>query len=233
MLFDLRGKRRRTVQVVYASLAILMGGGLVLFGIGGDVQGGIVDAFRGEETATEDLFGDRIETLEQRLAANPQDAAAWAQLAKLRYQVAGTGANFDQSTGTFTEDGVDALAQAERAWDRYLALDPETPDDQVASLMVQAFGPAGLQKPDKAVTAMEIVVDQREESAGLFSQLAIYAYQAGQTRKGDLAAEKAVELSDPEDRELIQAQIDQAKAQAAGGAAGAAGGAVGGAPGGG
>ena len=34
MLFDLRGKgRRRTVQVIYVSLAILMGGGLVLFGI--------------------------------------------------------------------------------------------------------------------------------------------------------------------------------------------------------
>ena len=34
MLFDLRGRgRRRTVQVIYLSLAILMGGGLVLFGI--------------------------------------------------------------------------------------------------------------------------------------------------------------------------------------------------------
>lgn len=222
MLFDLRGKRRRTVQVVYASLAILMGGGLVLFGIGGDVQGGIVDAFRGEETSTEDLFGDRIDALEQRVAANPQSPEAWAQLAKLHYQVAGTGENFDQSTGTFTESGVQELAQAERAWERYLALDPEEPDDQVASLMVQAFGPAGLQKPDQAVRAMEIVVDQREESAGLYTQLAVYAYQAGQTRKAELAADKAVELADPEDRELIRAQLQAAEQQAALGANGGA-----------
>ena len=35
MLFDLRGTgRRRTVKIVYVTLAILMGGGLVLFGIG-------------------------------------------------------------------------------------------------------------------------------------------------------------------------------------------------------
>jgi hypothetical protein len=37
MLFDLRGRRRRVVQVTYLMLALLLGGGLVLFGIGGSV----------------------------------------------------------------------------------------------------------------------------------------------------------------------------------------------------
>src|ERR671914_171088 len=45
MLFDLRGRRRRAVQATYLTLAVLMGGGLVLFGIGGDVSGGLFDAF--------------------------------------------------------------------------------------------------------------------------------------------------------------------------------------------
>src|SRR4051794_41954297 len=45
MLFDLRGGgRRRTVQIVYIALAVIMGAGLVLFGIGGAVSGGLVDA---------------------------------------------------------------------------------------------------------------------------------------------------------------------------------------------
>jgi hypothetical protein len=44
MLFDLRGKRRRAVQATYLTLAVLMGGGLVLFGIGGS-GGNIFDAF--------------------------------------------------------------------------------------------------------------------------------------------------------------------------------------------
>jgi len=38
MLFDLHGRRRRVVQATYLALAVLMGGGLVLFGVGGDVS---------------------------------------------------------------------------------------------------------------------------------------------------------------------------------------------------
>ena len=49
MLFDLRSRgRRRTVQAVYLGLALLMGGGLVLFGVGaGNGFGGILNAFTG------------------------------------------------------------------------------------------------------------------------------------------------------------------------------------------
>ena len=48
MLFDLRGRgRRRTVKTIYVGLALLMGGGLVLFGIGGHTSGGLFDAFSG------------------------------------------------------------------------------------------------------------------------------------------------------------------------------------------
>src|SRR5256886_6259674 len=47
MLFDLRGRgRRRTIQAIYVTLAILMGGGLVFFGIGGNTSGGLFDAFK-------------------------------------------------------------------------------------------------------------------------------------------------------------------------------------------
>src|SRR3954465_1265706 len=48
MLFDLKGKRRRFVQATYLSLAVLMGGGLVLFGIGGGTNGGLLDTIRGK-----------------------------------------------------------------------------------------------------------------------------------------------------------------------------------------
>ncbi|MFA9270255.1 MAG: hypothetical protein ACEQSX_05785, partial [Baekduiaceae bacterium] len=94
MLFDLRaGGRRRLVQVVYLFLAILLGGGLVLFGIGGDVSGGLFDAFREDSTqdnATEQLE-QRLEDQEKKLQANPEDAAALAESAKLHYQIAGAG----------------------------------------------------------------------------------------------------------------------------------------------
>ena len=49
MLFDLRSRgRRRTVQGVYLGLAVLIGGGLVLFGVGaGNGLGGLLNAFNG------------------------------------------------------------------------------------------------------------------------------------------------------------------------------------------
>src|SRR5437764_659363 len=53
MLFDLQGKRRRMVQATYLILAILMGGGLVLFGVGsGDISGGLFDAITGKDSGS-------------------------------------------------------------------------------------------------------------------------------------------------------------------------------------
>src|SRR6478609_3893961 len=105
MLFDLRGRgRRRTVQAIYLSLAILMGGGLVLFGIGGATNGGLIDAIQGNGSSTSagDTFNKRVAALQKRVQANPSDSRAWAQLADIRFQAATTGANYDQTTQAYT-----------------------------------------------------------------------------------------------------------------------------------
>ena len=219
MLFDLRGAgRRRTVKVVYITLAFLMGGGLVLFGIGGDVSGGLVDAIT--ERGTGDDGSDRFRKQEaaalKRTQANPEDAAAWAALARARFQLAGIGENFDPAKGTFTKAGTAKLTSAGEAWDRYLALEPKKPDDRVASLMVQAFG--ALNQPEKAAQAQEVITEARP-TASTFTQLAVFAYQAGQTRKGDLAKDKALELTEPDMREALKGQLEQAKQSAGTGAA--------------
>ena len=222
MLFDLRGSgRRRTVKIVYIALAFLMGGGLVLFGIGGGggISGGLVDAITGT-TGGGDTSGDRFRKAEAaalvKTKANPQDAPAWAALARARFQLAGAGENFDAAKSTFTKKGVATLTSAGDAWERYLALNPKKPDDRVASLMVQAYG--ALNKPDKAAEAQEVITDARP-TAATFTQLAIFAYQAGQTRKGDLAKNKALELTDPDMREALKGQLDSAKQSAASAAA--------------
>ena len=222
MLFDLRGSgRRRTVKIVYITLAFLMGGGLVLFGIGGGggISGGLVDAITGT-TGGGDTSGDRFRKQEAaalaKTKANPQDAAAWAALARARFQLAGAGANFDAEKSTFTNKGIATLTSAGDAWERYLALNPKKPDDRVASLMVQAFG--ALNQPDKAAEAQEVITDARP-TAATFTQLAIFAYQAGQTRKGDLAKNKALELTDPDMREALKGQLESAKQSAQGAAA--------------
>ncbi|WP_205696261.1 hypothetical protein [Conexibacter sp. SYSU D00693] len=213
MLFDLRGRgRRRTVKVVYSGLALLMGGGLVLFGIGGDVQGGLFDAFREDQQQGQGdkAFEERLERTEKRADTDPRNAAVWAELARLRYQEAGLGENFDQATGTFTDDGRDELRTAVQAWERHVALAKEDPDSNVANLMVQAY--SALEDMPKAVASMEIVVDSKKEpTPQLLTQLATLAWSAGQNRKAELVGDRALDLADKADRELIKGQLDSAK----------------------
>jgi hypothetical protein len=210
MLFDLRGRgRRRTVQAIYLTLAILMGGGLVLFGIGGNTNGGLLDAFKGSSQNTNDVISKRVDAAEAAARARPQDPAALSALARAHYQAA----EFDQNTGVFTDKGKTELAAAARAWER-LTRATEKPDPNVASLMVQAYSGAGLNQPGKAVSAMETVVDNRQATAPLYVQLAALAYQAGQTRKADLASAKALELAPKDEKEQVKAQLDAAKASA-------------------
>src|ERR671910_1036718 len=219
MLFDLRGRgRRRTVKIVYITLALLMGGGLVLFGIGGGgaMQGGLVDAITGSSGG--DTGSERFDKAERDAAArtrtNPQDAAAWAALARARVQSAGIGDNFDPNTASYTDTGKAKLTQAADAWEKYLALDPKNPDNRVAGLMVRAYDQTGLNRPADAAKAQEIITEARP-SATTYATLAIYAYQAGQTRKGDLARNEALERAPKDERNTLKASLDQAKQQAA------------------
>jgi hypothetical protein len=217
MLFDLRGSgRRTTVKAVYILLAVLMGGGLILFGIGGSVSGGLVDAITegGNSANTSvDSYRKHAQELEAKARANPKDAAAWAAATRARFQLAGAGDFVDQATGQFNAEGKAQLAAAGKNWERYLALDPKKPDDSVASLMVQAYGQAGLSDPAKAVTAQEIITEARPGDK-TFATLAFLAYQAGQTRKGDLATQRALEEADPADRKTLKSDLQNAKQQA-------------------
>jgi hypothetical protein len=217
MLFDLRGSgRRRVVKIVYITLAFLMGGGLVLFGIGGGgaLPGGLVDAITqgggGDDSA--DRFREQEQAASARARANPTDAALWAAAARARFNLANAGENVDQSTGNYTDAGAEQLRAAGRAWDEHVKLAGERPDSRVASLMVQAY--AGLGEMEKATAAQEIIAEDRN-SAGAYATLAQLAYQAGQLRKGDLARDKALELTEPDMREALKGQLETVRTQAA------------------
>ena len=216
MLFDLRGRgRRRTVQVIYLGLAILMGGGLVLFGIGSSSSGGLFDAFsnnNGGGSNAVEAVNKRIDTQLARTKANPKNADAFAQLAILRFQRAGVdGLTQD---GVYTEDGKRRLGLAVDAWEKHLALDPKQPNVRAAGLMVQAY--QGLDDLTKALRAKQLVTSaEKRPTSNQFQQLAALAYQAGDKRVGDLAATRAIDLADPSERKALRAQFETFKAQVA------------------
>jgi hypothetical protein len=220
MLFDLRsGARRRTVKVVYLGLALLMFVGFVGFSIGSSgLSGGIVDAITGNgttgggDTAAVDRLTTQVQAADTKAKAAPTDPAAWAALAQARVRLANVGDNLDTNTGTYTAEGRRQVAAAGVAWDKYVALKPATPDDRLARQMAQAFVSTGA--ADKAVGAQEVLteVDPTQQT---YQNLALLAYQAGQQRKGDLAASKAISLAPKDQQKGLKTSLDQAKSQAA------------------
>ena len=206
MLFDLKGRRRRVVQGTYLLLAILMGGGLVLFGIGGDVSGGLFDAIQGQSSSGNSIVEERIDENEKKVETNPKDAAAMKELARDWYQLA---TQESDATGAFTDTGKERLAESDDAWQLYLDLDPKKPDPALAGLMLNVYAPTALNKPAEGAEAAEIVTTA-QPSAQAYLQLATYAAAAGQDRKADLAGQKAIELAPKKQRSTVKQLVEQA-----------------------
>jgi hypothetical protein len=215
MLFDLRGRgRRRTIQGIYLFLAVLMGGGLIFFGIGGGSgSGGLLNAVGGSSGSANGLtiYTNNVKSAQRQVAAKPTDPAGWASLAHSQYILAQV-ADYNQSTNKFTSKGRNELLAAEQAWSRYLALKPKQPDGALASEMVQAL--TATSQLTNAVTAQEIVVGQNLSSAAQFARLAELAYFAGQTTKGDLSSAKAVSLAPKAQQVLLKQQLASIKSAA-------------------
>jgi hypothetical protein len=226
MLFDLRGRgRRRVVKVIYLGLALLLGGGLVLFGIGGDVQGGLFDAFNENSGSASKQIEEERDKAAKRAQAQPNNPALWAKLAEREFQLAGQSKGYNQNetdpARQFTGESRRHLEAAKRAWERHLRLaGEERVDTDVAAIMRNAL--VSLDDDAGAVRAQELIIaDLPKPAFGDYAQLAALAYGAGQTRKGDLAADKAVELAPKAEKENVKAALEQQKTQAAGAAGGA------------
>jgi len=222
MLFDLQGKRRRVVQATYLTLAVLMGGGLVLFGIGGEVQGGLADVFssgNGASGGGNDIIEERVKENEQRVKANPADKAARKALVRDYYSLAA--ALPVGEDGRVPAEGRENLEKAAENYATYVDLEREKPDPSLALTALQIYDPNALNRPEEAQEAAALrarVLDDPESYIALVQ----YATLAGDTRTADLAAQKAVDLAPKKQRKAVKAAAEQAKAPATGGAAGAA-----------
>src|SRR5215212_2800994 len=196
MLFDLRGRRRRAVQVTYLTLAVLMGGGLVLFGIGGGGGSG------GGDSGLE----KRIDRQEAKLKTSPDNPAVLAELVRLNYQVA-----VSQTTSgstTITEDGKDDLRQAGKYWERYVAATDGDPDPGLARYALNVYGQSGLNQPGKAKEAVRVLAADANDPQ-TYLLLVQYATAAGDTRTAKLAAQKAIDLAPKGQRKEVEKAAKQ------------------------
>jgi hypothetical protein len=211
MLFDLRSRgRRRGVQVIYVGLAFVMVGGLLLVGVGTGTGGGILNAFTNDGSG-----GNQGQVVSAQLTAalkaekkDPSSAANAAALVSAYYTVAGEGANYDSATASYTSGGKAALKQATEWWTKYSNM-TSSPN----SITAQLAANANLQLGDyaAAASAWEIYTEAEPSVLKGFECLAVSAYAANQTRKGDLAATKAEAMAPSIDRLQIKQLMTEAK----------------------
>jgi hypothetical protein len=213
MLFDIHSRgRRRTVQAVYLGLAILIGGGLVLFGVGtGSGVGGLLDAFSNNgSNSNKPVISQAEKSAVRQTQVQPNNPAAWAALVQARYEAAGQYAN--QSTGSYSSAGVNELKGATQAWQRYLQL-TKTPDWTTAQLVARAY--AALHDYKSETAAWQIVTEANPNVATYYENLALSAWAAKQTELGDLAQAKVLSLTPKAQQTQMKQTLKQLKTQAA------------------
>ena len=213
MLFDLRGRRRRAVQVTYLFLALLMGGGLVLFGVGGSVSGGLLDAFKGGGggSSGDSALQDKVKKEEERLAKTPQSEVVLQNLVRDYYSLATS----QRESGTigFPDDAKDELQKADGYWRRYVTTVQGEPSPEAARYALQVYDVAALDKPKEAAKAAAILAKDSNDVAS-YLRLVAYAARAKDTRTADLATKKAVDLAPKAQRKQVEQQAEALKKQA-------------------
>jgi hypothetical protein len=216
MLFDLRSRgRRRTVQTIYLGLAVIMGGGLILFGVGaGNGFGGILNAFNGGGNSgaqKQQLSADQ-KTAESQVKLNPTSPAAWSGLVQADYEAAGQGNGYNSTSNTYTATGKAELQSAMTAYQKYLTL-TKKPDPNVAILAARAYDAIGQFKNEAA--AWQILTAANPSVPTYYEDLAVAAYEAKDLTLGDLAAAKAVALSPKSTRLEVKNQLKELRAEVA------------------
>ena len=145
----------------------------------------------------------RLRTADRALEKSPRDPFAMADV--IRAAAAGAGNRVDTGTGRYRPSARRFLDRADTVWPRYLRATRNRPDSTISSLMVGVYA-NGLDRPADAVRAAEFVALDRPSAASYLSVTEL-ASRAGNRRKAEVAAQKALELAEPEERSRVRQAI--------------------------
>ena len=223
MLFDVRGRRKRVIQVIYVILAIIMAASLVVIGL----PGGVNPFNNGNTSANSDYAKanvERAENLQTKLQTQPNNEQLAVELIRARLSAGQSLSESDQTTGQIvtTDEAADQYDQAASTWTRYLKMTDNNPNPEVAQLMAtilfqlsQGSTVAQFQANIKdAATAQQFVADnavkeQKNGGVSAWQQLTtLFLYQL--YAQDYAAAEKTKQqaLAATEDKDE-QKQINQ------------------------
>jgi len=219
MVFDIRGRRKHVVKVVYAILAILMGASLFL--VVGPVNIGALFNSTSSSGEAAKPYEEQAERLEAKLRKEPEDSQLLLGLT--RAQV--TAGNSLLSLEPTEEDLTKALQKyqlASAAWSEYLKATKE-PNAGTAQLVAPALltlaersrtYPEAQSNIEAATEAQQIVAQQRPTLNSL-STLALYTYFTGDFAAAEKAqAEAAKQTNAKFEREQLDKQMKEVKERA-------------------
>lgn len=217
MLFDLRGRRRNVVKVVYAVLAVLMG--LSLFLVTG--SGSLSNLFGGGgggSTAGK-VAEEQAERIERKLVKTPEDPDLLASLTRARLSAANASLAVNPETGetAATLETRQQYEKASEAWSRYLEATDE-PTAGAAQLVAPAlFQLAQISRTpneivanmNAAADAQQIVVEQRPNLSTL-SNYAIYRTFTFDYGEAEKIADRVAKLTSSKfERENFENELEE------------------------
>jgi hypothetical protein len=202
MLFDLGGKRRHVVRVVYAILALILASSLFLV-VGPFSLSELAGTGSSQNGAA--VLEEQAERTEEKLRSNPKDTALLLSLTRTRIAAGNALAEVDPETGEPipTQEGRAQHALAAEAWKRYLKQTDE-PNPAAAALIAGTFfslaeGSTTYQEINERVkdaAKTQALVAKARPTPNSYSTLAIYEYFNGDFAAGDQARRQAQALLD-------------------------------------
>jgi len=220
MVFDIRGRRKHVVKVVYAILAVLMGASLFL--VVGPLNVG--ELFNSNSSSGEAAkpFEEQAERLEVKLKKEPENGQLLMSLARAQVSAG----NSTLSVEPTEDDLVKALQQYRQAsstWSEYLKTTTE-PNAGTAQLIAPALlalaersrtYPEAQANIEAATEAQKIVAKQRPTLNSL-STLALYTYFTGDFAAAEKAQAEAKEKTQAKfEAEQLDKQLKEIKERAA------------------
>jgi hypothetical protein len=203
MVFDVRGRRKTAVKVVYAVLALLMGASLFLT-VGPVNLGNLFGGTSGSSGAAAKAAEEQAQRFERKLAKDPEDPDLLLGLTRARLQAAQTSVVANPETGEAeaTLATTQQYEKASEAWDEYLKVTDE-PSVGAAQLVAQGlFTLAQISRSpteiasnmQAAADTQKLVVEKRPNLSTLsnYAVYSTYAFDYGEAKK---AADKVKKLA--------------------------------------
>lgn len=223
MVFDLRGRRRGVVKVIYAILAVLMAASLLLV-VGPFSIGEIFNSNTANNSEIAESFEQQAERLERKLAKEPGNPDYLLGLTRARINAGNARAERNEATGeiAITVEGRQQLQKAAAAWAEYLdATDkPNAGAAQLASNTLFTLAQTSRTTTEatnniEAAAQAQLIVAKQRPSIGSLTTAAFYTLYAFDWKQAEQLRDQALaEANTKAERRSIERQYDEIEKRA-------------------